>query len=164
MHGREICKQHSDDPNKGRRALLTPELTAEIVRRLAIGAYVNDVMESLGLDRSTFWAWRERGEADQGAGKDTIFSDFADASKRARAEARIAAVGYVRAAMPNDWRAAMTFLERTDPEHWSRRQRVEHSGHVQTTTVEIPDDHARMVEVAQTLREIGALPDEDEDD
>jgi hypothetical protein len=64
--------------------------------------------------------------------------------------------------MAKDWRAAMTFLERTDPEHWSRRARVEHSGHMRTQAPEIPDDHARMAEVAATLREIGALPDEED--
>jgi hypothetical protein len=73
----------------------------------------------------------------------------------------ITAVGYVRQAMASDWRAAMTFLERTDPEHWSRRGRVEHSGHVRTRSVEIPDDEARMREVAAMLREVGALPDEE---
>jgi len=55
----------------------------------------------------------------------------------------------------------MTFLERTDPEHWSRRDRVEHSGQVRTSSVEIPDDEQRMAEVAATLREVGALPDEE---
>src|SRR5215216_6355309 len=73
MDGREVCKQHSDDPNKGRRTLLTPELTAEIVRRLSIGAYGHDVMQSLGLQRQTFYAWTERGEADQAAGRETVF-------------------------------------------------------------------------------------------
>jgi hypothetical protein len=161
MHGREVCKQHSDDPDKGRRTLLTPELTAEIVRRLSIGAYVHDVMQSLGLQRQTFYAWTERGEADQEAGRETVFADFADATKRARAEAMITAVGYVRQAMASDWRAAMTFLERTDPEHWSRRGRVEHSRDVRTSSVEIPDDHQRMIDVARMLREVGALPDEE---
>jgi hypothetical protein len=161
MHGREVCKQHSDDPNKGRRTLLTPELTAEIVRRLSIGCYVHDVMQSLGLQRQTFYAWTERGEADQEAGRETVFADFADATKRARAEAMVTAVCCIRAAMPNDWRAAMTFLERTDPENWSRRARVEHSRDVRTSSVEIPDDHQRMVEVARILRDTGALPDED---
>jgi len=37
----------------------------------------------------------------------------------------VTAVGYAREAMASDWRAAMTFLERTDPEHWSRRGRVD---------------------------------------
>jgi hypothetical protein len=70
-------------------------------------------------------------------------------------------VGYVHQAMASDWRAAMTFLERTDPEHWSRRGRVEHPGRIRTEAPETPDDHARMAEVAAMLREIGALPDEE---
>ena len=65
--------------------------------------------------------------------------------------------------MASDWKAAMTFLERTDPEHWSRRGRVEHSGHLRTSSVEIPDDEQRMAEVAAMLREVGALPDEEAD-
>jgi hypothetical protein len=70
---------------------------------------------------------------------------------------------YVRAAMPNDWRAAMTYLERTDPEHWSRRDRVAHSGQVRTSAPEIPDDHERMAQVVARLREAGALPDDGEE-
>jgi hypothetical protein len=92
MHGRDVCKQHSDDPDKGRRTLRTPELTAEIVRRLWVGAYVHDVMQSIGLQRQTFYAWTERGEADKEAGRETVFADFADATKGARAEAMITAV------------------------------------------------------------------------
>jgi len=49
----------------------------------------------------------------------------------------------------------MTFLERTDPEHWSRR------GHVRTSSVEIPDDEQRMAEITAMLREVGALPDDE---
>jgi len=66
----------------------------------------------------------------------------------------------MRQAMARDWKAAMTFLERTDPEHWSRRARVEHSRDVRTSSVEIPDDHERMAKVAAMLREVGALPDD----
>jgi hypothetical protein len=55
----------------------------------------------------------------------------------------------------------MTFLERTDPEHWSRHRRVEHSSHVRTSAPEIPDDEARMAQVARMLREVGAPPDEE---
>jgi hypothetical protein len=67
----------------------------------------------------------------------------------------------MRQAMARDWKAAMTYLERTDPEHWSRRGRVEHSGQLRTSAVEIPDDEQRMIEVARMLRDVGALPDED---
>jgi hypothetical protein len=73
----------------------------------------------------------------------------------------VTAVGYVRSAMQSSWQAAMTFLERRDPENWSRRDRLEHSGHVRTGTVDIPDDEERMRKVAQMLRQVGALPDEE---
>jgi hypothetical protein len=86
---------------------------------------------------------------------------LAPCASGSRAEARITAVGYVRQAMASDWKAAMTFLERTDPEHWSRRYRVKHSGHLRTSAPEIPDDHERMAQVVARLREAGALPDEE---
>jgi hypothetical protein len=47
---------------------------------------------------------------------------------RARADARVGAIATIRRAMPEDWKAAAFYLERTDPANWGRRTAHEHSG------------------------------------
>ncbi len=38
------------------------------------------------------------------------------------------AIATIRRAMPDDWKAAAFYLERTDPQNWGRSTRHEHSG------------------------------------
>jgi hypothetical protein len=47
------------------------------------------------------------------------------------------------------------------PEPTRGAGQVEHSDRVRTSSVEIPDDEQRVVEVAAMLRKVGALPDEE---
>lgn len=53
---------------------------------------------------------------------------FVTLAERASAQAEVAAVAQVRLAGPNNWAAAMTFLERRHPEKWGRRDRVAMEG------------------------------------
>ena len=53
---------------------------------------------------------------------------FSQAVTRARADARVGAIATIRRAMPDDWKAAAFYLERTDPQSWGRSTRHEHSG------------------------------------
>jgi transposase len=108
----------------GRRTKLTPELADEIAQTIESGNYAETAASASGIHKATFYRWLERGEnASSG-----LYKDFHDAVRRAEALAEARAIRVVQDAMPKDWKAAMTYLERKFPERWGRRERHEHSG------------------------------------
>jgi hypothetical protein len=158
MRGRTVCKAHTGDPDIGQRTALTRQVHDQIIRALSAGSYAEDAARAAGVSPTSYFAWMERGEADRESGTDTPFAQFAEAATRAKSEARVAAVAYIRRAMPDDWRAAAWYLERTRPQEWGRRDRVDHTARVTQATVEVPADEDRLAEVARILRDAGALP------
>jgi transposase len=98
---------------EGRPTLNTPETRNAILNSLAIGNTVEDSCRAAGVGYSTMRAWAV---ADQ---------EFQEQIEKAQAQARQRMVGIVvSAAAAGNWQAAMTFLERRDPEHWGRKDRV----------------------------------------
>ena len=95
---------------------LTPETHAAIVKALAIGATRKDAAGAAGVDYTTFLNWLAAGEkASKGA-----FFEFFHACQRAEHDARLKYTATIaQAAQGGDWRAAMEYLKRRDPEHWS---------------------------------------------
>ena len=108
----------------GRPTKLTPDVQERIVQALRAGNYADAAVRSAGIATSTFYRWLERGE-DETTG---IYREFRDAVRLAEAEAEVHAVAVIRRAMPDDWRAAMTYLERRHPDRWRRRQTTEVTG------------------------------------
>ena len=94
---------------------LTPEVQEQISDLIATGAVQKDAALAAGISESAYYDWLERGRRGE-----TPFSEFLESIKKARASARVEAVRCVRLAWKNDWRSAMTFLERRDPENWAR--------------------------------------------
>lgn len=82
------------------------------------GNYIETAAEVAGLSKVTVYDWLKRGEADE-----TPFNLFANAMKRASAQAERESVKRVRKAGEDArfWAADMTFLERRHPEKWARR-------------------------------------------
>ena len=102
-------------PNIGRPSLNTPETRAVILEALALGNTVKDSCLGAGVGYSTLREWA------------TADPEFADALEKAQAQARqkmVAVIAKVAFSLEGNWQAAMTFLERRDPEHWGRRDRV----------------------------------------
>ena len=112
----------------GRPSKLTPELRDDIVKAIQAGNYAQVAARHAGIGESTFYRWLQQGEADAGADRETPFRDFWEAVKKAETTAEIRAVVILQRAMPNNWQAAMTYLERRYPARWGRRERYEHSG------------------------------------
>lgn len=119
------------------RTLLTPERHADLVRLLANGATIDDACASVGIHRSTFYAWVDRGEIEAArvdtGGEPQVseapFLAFYDAQVKARADARVRAVSLImRAAQEGHWQAAAWYLERSRPLEWARTTRTEISG------------------------------------
>lgn len=112
----------------GRKSKLTPELIKEAEALLKVGNYARTVCDYLGIHESTWYKWLQEGEA---ASKG-IKREFFEAIKKAESTAEIRNVKIVNTAAENDWRAAMTYLERKFPDRWGKKDRVEaaieHSG------------------------------------
>ena len=104
----------------GRKTKLTPEVQERIVSAIRAGNYANVAAEYAGIGETTFYRWLQEGrEAESG-----IYRDFREAVKTAEREAEVRAVAMVQKAMPYNWTAAMTYLERKHPGRWGRRDRV----------------------------------------
>lgn len=103
-----------------------------IVERVRKGAYAETACLSTGVGVSTYYRWRELGVDRFEDGKRIParpeYREFREALDRAEAEAEQEAVSHVIAAMPNDWKAAMTYLERRAPQRWRRRETVYGAG------------------------------------
>jgi hypothetical protein len=98
----------------GRPTKYTPEIVKAILTALAIGNTAEDSCAAQGVGYSTMREWVG------------IYPEFAEAVQKAQAEARQRMVGVVaKAAAGGNWQAAMTYLERRDPEHWARRDRLD---------------------------------------
>lgn len=105
----------------GRKTKCTPEVRKKIVDALKAGNYAEVACRAAGIGESTYYQWIARGRADAEAGRQTVYAEFAEAVKEADARAEQYAVAMVLKAMPTNWQAAMTFLERRFPKRWRRR-------------------------------------------
>src|SRR3954453_21116280 len=103
---------------------LTPVVQEKIVRAIRAGNYAEISARGAGISPSSFYRWLGRGEREP----DSLYARFAQAVRLAQAHAEVHAVALLRRAMPNDWRAALAYLERRHPARWRRHSSTEISG------------------------------------
>lgn len=140
---------------RGRPSKLTSELRRRICKLLKAGDHIKTVCDTTNITQSTFYLWRDRGETDLEQNLETEFSEFSEAVRRARAIAESRNVQRVLKSarggevvtrttvkvengvevrtvssqqLPGDWRAAAWWLEKSFPQRWGNRTRLEHSG------------------------------------
>ena len=116
-----------------RRTKLVPRLQSKLYDALKNGSPIKAACASQRLSENTHHTWRKRGEADEEAGLDTVWSRFVEAMDEARALAEIELVvnPHAEAARKGDLKAGQ-FLA-VHQFGWKSVQVVEHSG---GTTVE----------------------------
>lgn len=107
---------------KGRPTDCTPELQTQILDYLGRGMPVNLSCQAVGIDVSTLTHWRSR--ARDG---DEPYLGFIAAVKKARAIGqRVVGDRILDASKkPQHWTAGAWWLERTDPENFGRRDRLQ---------------------------------------
>lgn len=110
---------------KGRRPKLNPEVAARIVKHVSEGCPFRDAAILSGIAESTFHDWRNRGEADEAAGKKSRFSEFSEQLRAADAQLIQRSALVVVAAAKDDWRAASWLMERRRPKEYGRQDRNE---------------------------------------
>ena len=122
---------------RGRKTLLTPERLEAIKTMLRAGAYVDDSCRAVGITKTTFYNWLQRGNIQRerlNAGleieeNESKFLDFLDAVEEADAEGIIGHLMNIdNAAKNGTWQASAWILERKQPKKWGRYDRTEISG------------------------------------
>lgn len=139
------------DRSPGRKSKLTPELLDRLVQLVANGNYIETACGACGITSASYYKWLRKGEefyamfhnayghdaeVDEeiliAMVKEDIITEhqamcvrFVEALNKASSESEAYAVLTVRKAFGDDWKAAMTFLERRFPQRWRRRTGIE---------------------------------------
>jgi hypothetical protein len=96
---------------------LNPETQEKIVSAIKAGNYVKVAASYGGINEDTHYSWMKKGLADP----ESVYGGYRAAVLAADAHSEVRAVAIIQAAMPENWAAAMTFLERRWPDRWGRR-------------------------------------------
>ena len=144
MTAKQAPSAKTPRPN-GRPTLRSPAVEKAILTSLAGGNTREDSSLAAGVSPSTLRDWCHRDPA------------LSAQVEKAEAEARQKMVGVVmKAATDGTWTAAMTFLERRDPEHWGRRERIDVMMDVRKAIEQLSDDPAEVeAAVAEAQRLVG---------
>ena len=110
---------------------LNDEVIEKAKNYISAGNYANVVCQYLGIDESTFYIWKQKGEEDLKNEKESIYVKFIKSIKEAEAEAEMRAVASIqKAGNDGNWTAFAWYLERKHKDRWSVKKEVEHSGNV----------------------------------
>lgn len=108
------------------RSKFTAERRKAIIEALERGNTLTHAAALAGVSRETIYDWLQKG--DKATDPASTYKRFAEDVARANALVADHAIGKITSAMPDDWRAAMTFLERRFPDEYAKRERHEVSG------------------------------------
>jgi transposase-like protein len=117
LSGEERCHAHSG-AKVGRPEKLTAEVKRRIVEAVRVGNTVEVAAAYAGISRSTLHRWLSHEKTDP------RYAALRTEVLKAEAEAEFYAVAIIRRAMPEDWRAALAFLERRRPARWRQHDRA----------------------------------------
>lgn len=165
----------------GRPLALTEELTNEIVWWLRQGLTQEDTIRVTGVARSTYYSWLDRAREltarvhdpdddfdDSNATIEELrLLDLLDGVTGARARSKGDALAALRSAMRSDWRAAAWFLERSFPDEYGRRDRLDvSSSDREVIRIVWPEEEAAAYDDeildAELVEEDGEPVDDDE--
>ena len=125
--GSAYCGSHGGGARVGQPLKLTADVHARILEHIAKGATYEVAAGAAGIHRDTFRVWREQGDLDLAAGRQSAYSDLSAAVPLARASREVELAGIMLAHARLDWRAAAWLLEH-DAEYaqrWARREHVD---------------------------------------
>jgi hypothetical protein len=139
-----------------------PGLLDGIVERARKGYSRTDAFRLAGINPQTGWDWIAQGRKDPEKYPELV--DFALRLEKAEAEIRAemvdVVIGTAKSQAPQTWQAAMTYLERRDPENWGKREKTQVEIYTdqplaQLNQIVLVDDGARQVS-REMLRRVTA--------
>ena len=124
--------------NLGRPTKLTEEVQEKILGAVRAGIWLDQAAALAGIAASSLYLWADKGqralelaEVENRAltPSEAVYADFSESLKKARAEAEARNITLVQqAASAGTWQAAAWFLERSFPNRWGRKDRMEVTG------------------------------------
>lgn len=93
-----------------------------ILESLRLGNTNRGAAYSAGVTDIAFYQWLKKGREDIEDGIETEYSHFCEEVDRAIEAAKSYALECWRKHMPDDWRAAMAYLERRDKDNYALKQ------------------------------------------
>lgn len=134
---------------RNNQTLYSKKVHKTIVTAIKKGNSITDAGLLAGLGKDTIHDWLSKGRHNP-----ELYEEFAALAKDiqiAQAERRAAHVEAIvtvgTSQQPGTWQASAWYLERTDPENWGRKDKIEHSGDTgpktQLNTVVLIDSDAR---------------------
>lgn len=129
--------------------LMDDDLLNELINYIKVGNYLDVACAAVGITQKTYYKWLSTGAAveEMVAGRDDEDElkqrmtegelvlamsvqqvrswNFRREALKASAISEAYAVAMVRSQMPQQWTAAMTFLERRFPGRWKRREQID---------------------------------------
>lgn len=162
----------------GRKPKITPEVIEQVCQYVEAGNYIDVACAAVGISRASYFAWGRTGaeveariEAVGGdlgdpetwpndlSDYEKLCLNFLDRTNKANARAEAYAVAIVRKHMPDQWTAAMTYLERRYPQRWKRRDLHEVAAQDATKDRELDDallaDPEAMRQLHEALARVG---------
>lgn len=100
---------------------LTPDVQKRLVDAVQYGATYEFACLYGGIGYSTFREWMLHGESDEADGRDTPFTEFLEAIKRAEGTAVVKWLLLIETAAEEHWQAAAWKLERRYPAVFGRK-------------------------------------------
>lgn len=123
QNGIEMGKSNGrNGPNRrrGRPTKLTKALTSKIAKHVEDWLPFEQACLLSDTSERYLYRWKEYGERDEKAGKETIFTHFCQEIKKAEAKAEAAALKTIRNG-ENNWQAKAWLLERRHHDRYGRR-------------------------------------------
>ena len=166
-------KPHAVIGRVGRKTLLTPELQAEIEQILKEGHYQNVAIDCVGIDPKTYYNWINWGQAaeikhesgEKLTESEEKYFQFFYAVKKAMAFGIRRDINRIDKAGEQDWRALAWKRERTNPELYALRGRVDINQNTNINhnininhDVKVELSNANAGTVLDIMAECGAIP------
>lgn len=114
-----------------------PKVGDEIANLIRMGNFVEVAAKCVGISKGAFYQWLKKGRRDRRAGVKSVYSEFADKIEKAGALAEGRFVSIIAKAAEEQWTAAAWWLERTKPQRWGKKDKLEHSGQAQNLHIEL---------------------------
>jgi len=143
----------------GRKAIISDQVKVQqFLGALRVGATVRLACTHVGWSEGAVYEAIQRGEGTHPTRPQTkAHAEFAEAVKEARDRAELRALTVI--ANDPSWQSKAWYLERTQPDRYGRRTRLEHSGVPDgpPVTVTVQDQYA--LDVARVIRDgLAGLP------